>query len=44
MEGQLRRGTVLTSESGGRYTVKQLLGAGPKSNFNVVFFNDSILI
>lgn len=28
MEGQLRRGTVLTSESGGRYTVKQLLGAG----------------
>ena len=28
MEGQLRCGTALTSESGGRYTVKQLLGAG----------------
>ena len=28
MEGQLKSGTVLTSESGSKYTVKQMLGAG----------------
>lgn len=28
MDGQLKSGTILTSESGNRYTVKQLLGAG----------------
>lgn len=28
MEGQLKSGTILTSESGSVYTVKQLLGAG----------------
>ena len=28
MDGQLKSGTVLTSESGERYTVKQLLGSG----------------
>ena len=28
MDGQLKSGTILTSESGSRYTVKQLLGSG----------------
>lgn len=28
MEGQLKNGTILTSESGNKYTVVNLLGAG----------------
>ena len=28
MDGQLKGGTVLTSEAGAVYTVKQLLGSG----------------
>ncbi len=28
MDGQLRNGTIMTSESGNKYVVKSLLGAG----------------
>ena len=28
MDGELKTGTILTSESGTKYTVKSLLGAG----------------
>lgn len=31
MEGQLKNGTILTSESGNKYTVVNLLGAGGQS-------------
>ena len=38
MEGQLKSGTVLTSESGSKYTVKQMLGAGGQGEVYSVSF------
>lgn len=41
MDGQLKNGTILISESGNKYTVKQLLGAGGQGEVYSVDFNGS---
>ena len=40
MDGQLKSGTILTSESGSRYTVKQLLGSGGQGEVYAVEAED----
>lgn len=40
MDGQLKGGTILTAQSGNKYTVKQLLGAGGQGEVYSVDSND----
>lgn len=42
MDGQLRSGTILTSESGNQYTVKQMLGAGGQGEVYSVDLNGKL--
>lgn len=43
MEGQLKNGTILTSESGNKYTVVNLLGAVDKVKYMMWNVMESIM-